>query len=235
MDYEKHYNSLISRSKNRSHLGYTEKHHIIPKCIGGTDETSNIAILTPEEHYTAHLLLVKIYPGVDSLVYAANKMTVGSKFVVRNNKAYGWLKRKYQQVCRKRIAGKNPSYGKPWYHDPVTNKNGKFAPGFQPSGWVKGRTPPYSTTCVLCNQKTGKVKAKWCVSCKPKKEIQVVKAERKKYYYTSQEKLEALRNNNWHIRRALYSLGLSDSGYHYTQMRKIKSASMPPDFESGES
>ena len=63
MNYEKHYNLLIERAKTRVIKGYTEKHHIIPKCMGGTDDASNISILTPEEHYIAHLLLVKMYPS----------------------------------------------------------------------------------------------------------------------------------------------------------------------------
>ena len=38
---------------------YTEKHHIIPRCMGGTDDKGNLAILTAREHYIAHLLLTK--------------------------------------------------------------------------------------------------------------------------------------------------------------------------------
>lgn len=40
---------------------YYEKHHIVPKCLGGVGSTykkdSNIIWLYPEEHYTAHKLL----------------------------------------------------------------------------------------------------------------------------------------------------------------------------------
>jgi hypothetical protein len=42
---------------------YTERHHIIPKCIGGTDEPSNIVRLSAREHYIAHRLLVKFTIG----------------------------------------------------------------------------------------------------------------------------------------------------------------------------
>ena len=37
MNYEKHYQLLIERAKNRILDLYFEKHHIIPKCIGGTN------------------------------------------------------------------------------------------------------------------------------------------------------------------------------------------------------
>ncbi len=40
---------------------YCEKHHIIPKSEGGSDEPDNLVNLTAREHYIAHLLLWKIY------------------------------------------------------------------------------------------------------------------------------------------------------------------------------
>lgn len=80
----------MERSFERELEGYSEKHHIIPKCMDGDDKPRNIAILTPEEHYLAHLLLVKIYPDNLGLTYAAHMMGTTRT----SNKAYGWLKRK---------------------------------------------------------------------------------------------------------------------------------------------
>ena len=91
MDYKKHYTLLIERATNRQLHDYKERHHILPKCMGGTDATDNLVYLTPEEHYLAHLLLVKIYPEETRLVFAAHMMSVGKS---RNNKVYGWLKKK---------------------------------------------------------------------------------------------------------------------------------------------
>jgi hypothetical protein len=101
MNYLKHYNLLIERSKNRILAKiYMEKHHIIPKCLGGTDAKENIALLTPEEHYLAHLLLVKIYPKFTPLVSAAIMMTTHNTTHRMNNKLYGWLRRR-ASVARK--------------------------------------------------------------------------------------------------------------------------------------
>lgn len=96
MNYQKIYQNLIQRSKSRilESSAYTETHHIIPRCIGGTDVVDNLVELTPEEHLIAHLLLVKIYPNNSKLVYAANWMTSR----VRNNKEYGWVKREFATV-----------------------------------------------------------------------------------------------------------------------------------------
>lgn len=96
MDYQKHYNKLINRAKNRLLEGYVEKHHIIPKCMNGSNDINNIIALTPEEHYVAHQLLVKMHPENYKLIYAAQMMTIGYKR--KNNKFYGWLKKKQKEL-----------------------------------------------------------------------------------------------------------------------------------------
>lgn len=97
MNYQKIYNNLIYRKIKRE--GYVEKHHILPRCLGGSDELDNLVDLFPEEHYLAHLLLCKIYPGNQKLLYAAMNMTTGSMINngKRNNKAYSWLRRQYAE------------------------------------------------------------------------------------------------------------------------------------------
>lgn len=61
--YTKWYNSIIENSNNRTIDGYTEKHHIIPRSLGGSDDSSNLAILTAREHFICHLLLTKMTTG----------------------------------------------------------------------------------------------------------------------------------------------------------------------------
>lgn len=60
MDYLKIYNNLIENSYYRITFDRTERHHIIPRSFGGSDDLSNIAYLTIKEHFLAHLLLYKI-------------------------------------------------------------------------------------------------------------------------------------------------------------------------------
>ena len=71
MDYSRIYNNLIKNAKSRNSVEheYYEIHHIIPRCIGGTDEQDNLVRLTYKEHYVAHHLLCKMYPTEDKLVY----------------------------------------------------------------------------------------------------------------------------------------------------------------------
>jgi hypothetical protein len=97
MNYLKHYNKLIDRAKCRHLAGYSEKHHIIPRCMGGSDESDNLVKLTPEEHFVAHQLLVKIYPTNTKLILAVRMMCITSTNLIRNNKQYSWLKERFIQ------------------------------------------------------------------------------------------------------------------------------------------
>lgn len=54
------YNSLILEAKKDMVSGYKEKHHIIPKCLGGSDCSDNLVSLTYPEHIFAHYLLAII-------------------------------------------------------------------------------------------------------------------------------------------------------------------------------
>lgn len=95
MNYDKHYNNLIVRARTRvAPAVYTERHHILPKCLGGKNIPDNIAVLTAPEHYVAHLLLVRMNPGNRKLVFAAAAMATGSdkNWGRSRNKLYGWLR-----------------------------------------------------------------------------------------------------------------------------------------------
>lgn len=96
MDYQKIYSNLIQKRKSvLLENQYIEKHHIVPKCLGGSDDEDNLVVLTPEEHFLAHQLLVKIYPEHKGLKYALYMMTKAPQGRRNNNKLYGWIKRDY--------------------------------------------------------------------------------------------------------------------------------------------
>lgn len=65
MDYIRVYESFIKdrRAKESTLTGYTEKHHILPRSLGGGDELENLIALTPEDHFFAHLLLSRAHGG----------------------------------------------------------------------------------------------------------------------------------------------------------------------------
>lgn len=79
MNYQKIYNKIIERARTRQIEGYVEKHHIIPRCLGGNDNNKNLVQLTPKEHFICHRLLCEIYPNNDKLKYALFLMSIGKR------------------------------------------------------------------------------------------------------------------------------------------------------------
>lgn len=77
------YNNLVEKAKtrglNKRKLGYyTEKHHIVPKCMGGKNERSNYVLFTFREHLVAHELLARIYDDIVDLKHVLYFMYHGS-------------------------------------------------------------------------------------------------------------------------------------------------------------
>lgn len=96
MDYVGFYQRLIDRARGRVLTGYRERHHVMPRCMGGDDEAENLVDLTPEEHFVAHQLLVKMHPGEVNLARSSILMSGRCS----GNKAYGWLRRRYAEGRR---------------------------------------------------------------------------------------------------------------------------------------
>jgi hypothetical protein len=114
MNYKKIYEDLIERGKHRILDQYSEYHHIIPRCMGGVDDPENLVCLTPEEHYLAHQLLVKMHPENYALAKAAAMMVVNRP----SNKMYGWLRRRFAKAKSEEQSGSNNSqYGTKWIHN----------------------------------------------------------------------------------------------------------------------
>ena len=63
MNYQWHYNQLILTRKARikEEGTYYERHHIVPKSMGGEDTEENLIYLTAREHFIAHWLLWRIH------------------------------------------------------------------------------------------------------------------------------------------------------------------------------
>ena len=92
MNYARHYLKLINRARTRVPSGYSERHHVWPKCLVGPND--DVVRLTPEEHYVAHQLLTKMLPDHRGLAWACMCMTGKSWKHGRTNKAYGWVRRR---------------------------------------------------------------------------------------------------------------------------------------------
>ena len=64
MNYFLAYQRLIAKAKARvCPEGYVERHHVLPKALGGSDDSSNLVALIAREHFLSHVLLAKIHGG----------------------------------------------------------------------------------------------------------------------------------------------------------------------------
>ena len=164
MDYSKIYNSIINNGKNRhsDENIYYESHHIIPKCLGGTDKKDNLVFLTAREHFIAHLLLVKMYPTNYGLVKAANMMCSHNQTMSEriSNRRYEWLRIKLSVAMSGMTGEKNSSFGSIWIHNELIKQSKKIdktlAEQYINEGWKKGRIvnwDPKISSCKLCSNK----------------------------------------------------------------------------------
>lgn len=73
--------------------------------MGGSDDPSNLIRLTPEEHYVAHQLLVRMHPEHAGLLWAAVAMTNSTRKTAgrANNRLYGWLRRRFCEMQTGRV------------------------------------------------------------------------------------------------------------------------------------
>lgn len=116
MDYKKIYEQLIEKRRNNPVPKeiYSEKHHIIPRCMGGTNKKENIVRLTAKEHYMAHALLYKHY-RTSKLAFAWFNMCRVSEEQKRNitSKQYEMASKAKSIEAKKSMRGKgNPFFGK---------------------------------------------------------------------------------------------------------------------------
>lgn len=63
--YTKWYYSIVTRARSRivPKEGYCERHHIIPRSMGGSNSKKNLVDITAREHFVCHRLLTKMTSG----------------------------------------------------------------------------------------------------------------------------------------------------------------------------
>lgn len=118
--YSNWYANIIKNAKIRGSkkgLGI-EKHHIIPKSLGGSNLIDNLVNLTSREHLVVHKLLRKMVTGKnkDKMVYAAWSM------VNRNNQHQSRPKitsRQYEILRKEFVATKTGKKAPPSFHKKI--------------------------------------------------------------------------------------------------------------------
>lgn len=92
------------------------KHHIVPKHMGGTDEDSNIIMLTRDEHAAAHLELYEKYGKKEDL-WAAHILGRPQDISGDNNpmRRPEVVAKRFAHKLNYNIGSSNPNYGRTAY------------------------------------------------------------------------------------------------------------------------
>ena len=111
MNYQEFISNILqTRGRFMSDDEYHERHHIVPKCKGGTDDKENLIDLFAKEHFMAHKLLAEENAGDDQLMCAYAIMAFTKD---KNQQRYELSPEEYEnarKMCAQKFAGgNNPS------------------------------------------------------------------------------------------------------------------------------
>lgn len=102
-----YYNIITKALKRKNNLVYTEKHHIIPKSLGGSNKKENLVHLTAREHFICHWLLLKFTENSNKskMVWAFKCLSMSTKTQKRyiNSLAYSNNKTLILEETKKRV------------------------------------------------------------------------------------------------------------------------------------
>lgn len=119
MNYLRIHNEIIEKRRTGVITdGYYEKHHIVPKSHGGSNDTSNLVKLTAREHFIAHWLLWRIHRDAP-MAYAFNCMTY-NKYGKRysNSRGFTEARKAFAKAHSESLKGKEAyNKGKPMSDD----------------------------------------------------------------------------------------------------------------------
>lgn len=110
-------NILNTRGRFACGEEYHERHHIIPKCMGGTNDETNLIDLFAKEHFIAHKLLMEENPENDSLIFAWCCMAFAKNDYERRHQLspeeYEEARKILSETLQDKLVGENnPMWGK---------------------------------------------------------------------------------------------------------------------------
>jgi len=115
--YKIWHDNIIANAQSRVLDCYKEKHHILPRCLGGNNKKENLVELTAKEHFIVHMLLCKFTKGItqEKMIYASWLMSQykknGRNYKV-NSILYESLKIKRSVLISKLLKGNKFCLGK---------------------------------------------------------------------------------------------------------------------------
>lgn len=173
--YTKLYYQIIQSARKKEYDRYTEKHHILPKSLGGSNKWNNLIILSAREHFLCHYLLTKMIEMKTKhyhkmlnafMIMKGNPNTETIRYI--NSRLYNSVKSFHSKIQSNKVTGKNnPNYGKTWVSCPKQKISTRIKKEdlnkYISKGWVKKRITDFS----LYDENLNLIK-------KPKKKKQII-------------------------------------------------------------
>lgn len=162
--YTQWYFKIIESAKN-NHDGYFEKHHIVPKSLGGSNSKTNIVKLTARQHFICHLLLVKMTSGNDKrkMIFAAHHMSIchrRDKYKI-SSITYERLKLQMSNLMKGNQLGKNVVWNKKLREKLSHSLQNSEALKNRGDSWKLNISKAQSRTVVLINAETCQIVGEW--------------------------------------------------------------------------
>jgi hypothetical protein len=150
--------------------GYCERHHIVPKSLGGSNNSTNLVNLTAREHFIAHVLLTKFLEGQEKYKmlcaiqrFKYNKQQYFNSHIYENVIRLKSSTKRYVNNITGDVTWSSCELGgdwvkqgastgyKTWYHSDLCEY--RRQPSCPGNGWVE-RSPSSGTTHWI-NKQTG--------------------------------------------------------------------------------
>ena len=220
MNYKQIYDNIINYRLDNPLNGYTEKHHILPRSLGGNDDKSNLVDLSAREHYICHLLLTKIYPKGSQEYYkmikAYNLMAKASSDGQRrdykiNVNLYENLRVELSNALSLSQSGcGNSQYKTFLIYNPSTLECKKVPSDFIiEDGWFKGRVTNWETHatqlhCKVCNKKG--LPFKYSVYCSDECKQKIVNPKKEKIVHARTKRTNDSKSFDWMFLLNIYHM-----------------------------
>lgn len=109
-------NHAITEHRMKSTDTYYERHHIIPKSLGGDNSKSNLVLLTAREHFLVHWLLTKMVEGTDRYKMASAFISMSRSSKTKqhkreySSKQFEVMRKVFGRATTERQTGRQLSY-----------------------------------------------------------------------------------------------------------------------------
>jgi hypothetical protein len=140
--YTRWYYNIIQQAQTRTISSYTEKHHIIPRSLGGSNSKDNLVALTAREHFICHLLLTRMTQGqnknkmISAVFYLTGKGKRKETYREVHSRTYAILKEELRSIVSKQHKGsKRPPRSDSTKEKLKLSKTGLHNPNFK-NKWI---------------------------------------------------------------------------------------------------